>query len=846
MSATQTEPAVRVAVLPFRVSGPNATAQAWMGDAAAMETTALLSKQQGVSVLERREVTALVSEIQRGSDPTRMATTGRLVGAERLILGELVEAGAGQVRVFIRPVRVEDGRVFDVQSALLDVDDWLDGLEDVIEELGAKAFGGSPAQLVDGKPLSPAALQLAARARGLSARGELMAALPLYEKALVERSNAWDVEADYAVLLNDLNMFDVAAARAQETLDRMPLAPALGCARTRLQAEFARGRLDFSEAREAVRLSAACGDKVVQARALTNYGRMATWVDYPLALAAFERAGRLLGPSGNGWQRCVLRFNQRDAVVVQGLDEGTAPREAWEEIARDCESAGNDYFASQAWEKASEHSFIEADRSGALERAGVDAQKCGGMRLVKARLALAEHQRRLGKPSEADATLLAALGEWLGRIAARNGGLPALERELDRDLLERAGMAQAKPAPREPLSGDLFVAAERLALATVLREWARQTESSSQRQAAVYRKLADRLAGSPASVADTSLGRLEQALAQERTSLVALEQAQAAPLRGSFYLANVEVALDERFWESLDDGTSPEEISRIQAAHAKVAGWHQAPKALVDQSRYQAERAAREGKSEDALAAVRSARTRLTRDAWYEDWLASAEDAATEDESAVASLREAQLGLARRLGASAWLNQLYYNASERARHDARACESGRADLLAAEKALAEQKAWGEAIEAYDKAIRLERLCDGGRAGPGSLELARERAKLLDSLGDPLRHLEGVVGLLREKSDLQMYPDAEELALATSLADGARELFRSGRPRDAARVAAEAEMRTAGEMWLEALDWTKSLSDSAEYPWIRGQLHHGLSSWVQDRRLSTKHLEKARL
>jgi hypothetical protein len=854
---------LRIAVMPFKVSGPNAKELHWIGDAAAIATTSKLTQLETVSVLERNELTALL-DLKRAADTDadgkRVATAGKLVGAERVVLGEIVQQSGDTLRVFFRPVRVEDGRVLAVHEATLSASNWSEELDEHLTAHAAEVFGGGvDGPAAAGTPLSPSALQLVTKARELQAKGDLLGAQPLYEQALAKPSTSWDVEADYVRVLNDLGMREAGRSRADEVLGRMPEGAATACPRAKLAVELARAisPTKLSEARESLRFAVQCADPTVEAAALRMYSHAARYIDFPLALAALEQAERRLGKEGNDWERCWLRWTLHGGLMDFGLDAGSSRNETFSAIGKACEAAGNTLAASYAYQVASEGAFTAREETSLLEASERVALKNGGSALVANQIARANNLRRLGKPSEADAKLLEAIGDRLRAIDKRLGGLPPLERQLDRDLRELVGAATLGATMTEPSPKNLIVAAERAALARLLRAWAERTAKDSQAQAKTYRGIADRLDPPDEVIPDeeTEDARLERRLRAAGTSLAALESASEAPLRGTVNLRQVEGALNDWVFAAIQADAPPPELNTKQALLAKVAGWWNAPRGHAEVARNHAVRALKEKRWEEAQAAVTSMRSHIVSHAWWSDDAAQLEVRATQDAAKATELRAARLALAKRRDATSWLDAIRLHARDDARTNNQACRAGVDRLLEAERELEGQGAIEEAALAYERAASLTNDCLSVIGSREAVELMVKRSKLLDSLGDPLRSLEGLIGLVHHRKLWVSHgsadwiravkADATAKTLVFRVAEGARKLASAGRYRDAARVAAEVEAHPFGELWLEALGWSLKFEDSSEYPNTAAMLHDGLAEWREGGPLRIKHLTKAR-
>ena len=156
----------RVAVPPFKLHArPDvARERQYLGGSVAELFASRLTHTDGVSVLERSELTKIIEELHRDNEVSaagaqKLAATGRLVGAEFLVLGGLHERDLEHFHAVIRPVRVEDAVVlptveFDLDASATGGPELDAAVAKILDKVGVAGAPPPPA-----RPLSPAALR---------------------------------------------------------------------------------------------------------------------------------------------------------------------------------------------------------------------------------------------------------------------------------------------------------------------------------------------------------------------------------------------------------------------------------------------------------------------------------------------------------------------------------------------------------------------------------------------------------------------------------------------------------------------------------------------------------------
>ncbi len=858
--------AIRVAVPPFRVLGRK---DDWMGEAAALVAMSRLSREDGVSVLERRELTKIIDlrRAQQADDAqiSELASTGKILGAQEILLGTIFDAGGGKMRVIVRPVRVEDGVSLASTESEVHGERWADDIEqafDAVVSTIVPSSGASAASTV--APLGRAELELGAKARQLHYQGDLVRAQPLYAKALAQPSSAWKLEADYVRLMTDLGMAEWAGQRARAVMDRMPGGPASMCDRARLQAQITRYEWKLEDARLAVQLAASCGDKVVQAEALAIYATAVAPVDYALANLAFARALAMLGPSGeNAWARGWIQIARFDLTGIEGLDEAGGSAAEYERLARVPEAAGNLWVAAASYTAASSAAWLPSKRIELLEHALTLAVRVGGTVEDWVRLRRASQLRDAGKPSAADESLLKILGTRLNAIAALAHGLPPSEAKLDVELLRRAGVTGTARASDIPDDAKLLVKAHRIALAGALREWATRTDLESVRQGKVYREIAEELSppSTKAPAGETEAARFDRTLADQGLTLERLTRDTAAPLRGSVKsLAAVSDVIWGRYWEAKKKAPF-DEVKRYVDAYERVAQWQGSPRLLGNAIRLRARMLFDFDKKDEARTTLATAHKVVTDAAWFDASIAMWEAEFAADAETAMRHRAARVVAAKKSSPETWLTALRANVQLNTATNEAMCAEGLKTLLRAADELEKLDAIEEASRALDLAATTENECAHAGSGGGTdaaVELQQRRAKLLDGLGDPLRSLKAKLAVLdamkavyffrfRGGAAYQMRSDARANALVNELREGAAALAKAGRWRDAARIAGGVPLgpEPAPALLRAGLEWTSHFEDSAEFPMLSGNLHRQFGMSTDDMGVRIKWVTAAR-
>jgi tetratricopeptide (TPR) repeat protein len=711
----------RVAVPPFRVLQNNGREASWVGEAAAEVLAAGLSGVDGVSVLERGELARLVDELRKEQggeeNAVKASTSGKLLGAQHLVLGSLLPVEGETYRLVVRPVRVEDGVVLPSVQVNLKVGAW-ESLRPVVDGVVAQLGLREP----EGKaltPLSAEALEWVSKARELQSQGELVEAQKLYARALAEPSSAWRAEADYLLLMSELGMSEWVDNRARRVLEQMPQTAEVACDRARLMAQAARAKYRVDETRDAVRAAASCGDRAVIAQAL---GYLSVAVDanhLPTGLAALAAAQGQLGPGeAYGVTRCWLRVQEESRRnELQGEDDGG---ERWEKIGRYCGEVGVPRSASFALRSAAFASVDPAQRKRLFEVAIEQAKKAGGVALDWSYIEASNEERRLGHIVKADELLLAQMASRMSALVELSGGLGELEGRLDHELLARMG---AKPvfgsAPTdEPTQLQLRI--HRRGLASGLRQWAARTRTQSQRQGAFYDEVAAALDPPPTPEPTQAKARFEHRMAAAKLSLSQIAHDER-PLRGSeASLSGAFRAISDYFWALRGEKVPVEQLTPLVQAAKTTAGWRDHPRDRFNALRMEAELRDLEGARESALGLLRGA-SGLVKSSWARDTLlvAQAEIVGRQDHEQAAAFYDQAAAVVEKSSPSTWVARSY--SREWHRIAARKGSDGAQVLLKIAASLEERGLIEPAAQAmYNAASLHNRIAEVARPVAGRL------------------------------------------------------------------------------------------------------------------------------
>jgi TolB-like protein len=183
-------PARAVAVLPFTVaSGDTLLGQLGfaLGDLLATD----LARSSDLDMVERMHVEAMMREldlVELGvTDPRGAPRVGRLVGARRILIGDLASAPGGDVLLSARVVDVIAGTVQNAVSARAPLDRILDAEKAlairVIAELGATVTPAQRAQIEQHQSVQLAALVAYGRGVKAEAHGDAAGAASGFEDA---------------------------------------------------------------------------------------------------------------------------------------------------------------------------------------------------------------------------------------------------------------------------------------------------------------------------------------------------------------------------------------------------------------------------------------------------------------------------------------------------------------------------------------------------------------------------------------------------------------------------------------------------------------------------------------
>jgi hypothetical protein len=855
----QAEAALRIGVPPFKVLGSES--RGWLGEAAAELVSANLTHAQGVSVLERGELTRVIEELKRlQHDVTpesvgKISSVGKLLGANLLIIGRVVEVADDAFTLVLKPVRVEDGVLLAAQRFRIGGADWDLEIEPAVGRL-LKSIGGGEVDVPASAspPLTRTRLELAARARTLQYQGHAAEALPLYEQALQEESNAWSFESDYVRLLLEVGMTRLAFARSTSLLARMPKVGG-SCERARALGLHAQAAVNLEDAKkvdlaqEAIRASASCADKTVMAQALLVYHWAVDDIDYAAAALAMKYANERLGGAGeSAWIRCYLDHDRYWNLRYTENDWQGSPSERWLQIAEQCQQAGNLGVASIALQNAASASDDPEQQSERYARAIELARFNGGGRLDRARVARASNLRERGQVSEADEELLALLGERVQALVKLHGGLPADVGRLDDELLERLHVQRGGVAHELSGSDVLLGKGHRSWMAYGLRTWADRTAPDSQRQSDEYRAIADALdppglspcTGSPEE-------RLACRLERDRLPFAKILEQQAPPPRNGD--ADPTAAFDavhDAFWALRGDSLSKERARDMVLALHRLADWTQKPVQQVIALQVEARQLADAGESERALEKARASARYIPDDPSRRRFIYAFEsELLAKEKPGVASEARAQYNeLSKRMGKMAWVDALGSDAQAVLRAG-QAWQASVKALLEAAKELDDAGSHEAAAAAVVHAVKAMHEAVHVDGSPEAVELYEIRARYLDELGDPVRSVQARVDVMNQRryaayhryrggAERQLAADRSALALMADIAERLEALVAQGRYRDAVRVVQSLQSESPGAMQQieQSLSWAKHFEDSAEYPMLAAGLQMALA-WTYD-------------
>ncbi len=848
----------RVAVPPFQLHArPEVMRERqYLGGSVAELFASRLTHTEGVSVLERSELTKIIEELRRGGEVSsagaqKLAATGRLVGAEYLVLGGLHERDLTHFHAVIRPVRVEDAVVlptveFDLDASATGGPELDAAVAKILDKVGVVGASPPPA-----KPLAPAALALATRARELQYQGDLVKAQPLYAKALAEPSDQYRFEAEYIRLMLDLGMTEWALSRTSQVLSRMPASAAAACDRAAVTTQRARainiaeGPAALGDAREAVRLAATCGDPVILGGALVVYASAVDSVHYPSRAAALAHAKRL-AEGKSAWLSCWVDGNVAFDSDARLASAGSELDAAYTKIAERCEASGNLRVAAVHAGNAAYSTPVPSRRTELFARAAKLAERVGGSTLDTQLFAVADDLRGAGKPSEADARLLSVVESHLSSILQLTGALVEPESRLDDELLRAAKVSKPTVAARTVSEDEkLVLAAHRKGLAAGLRKWADRTRGESRQQADYYVAIADVLNPPREPTLTDKRAAITQRLERAKLPYEAVLAATAPPLRGSgANLQSAFWALTELYWLTVEG--SEDKAREVLGAARKVAEWTQSPDLLREIAKFEARLYLRAKNPGAAKERLRAAAAFVKDSPGQTDALLDLEvEAAAQNPKAIAELRAKQVDFARK-GAPARYAWTVYMAEDAAWKAGRDFGEGVARLVKLSQELDGQGAFEASATALERAARLY---DDGTHTDGSTEhvrLALRRVTVLDKAGDPLRSLDSRVDLLwairgmlwhtyRGSTNEMMAKNPVAAQHMRDVRGRLDALVASGRLRDAARAVGRLPPGTPGaqEVIRAALGWAASFKDSAEFPMLAALLHRSAASETKD-------------
>jgi hypothetical protein len=847
----------RVAVAPFKVLGGKG--DDWIGEATSEIVAARVSAIENVSVLERSEITRIIDELKRAGDEADHARTvqlGRVVGAQHMILGKVVLSGGDKWTLVVHAVKVENGawtKAAEVPVARSDISGTVaPAAIALVEALGGSAppppASGAPNPADARRPLEPAKLELASKARELQYAGKLVEAQPLYAEALAEPSNAWRFEADYVRLLSDLGLGALGEKHGREVLARMPVSASTACDRARLKLETEGSHADVEEARDTVRTAASCGDDAVTALALRHYAWAVESVSYSLSMAALDRAHDLVEKTSDKWASCWIDFHRYVRQAENGANWQGRRDEHLLPIAQACEVSGNSRRQVRSLQVAAEWTPEAKRKLELYEQTEKAAKIAGGTSVDEAARGISGQLRALGRNTAADQKLLDALGVRINALIELHGGLPSPLDRLDADVLRGAHVEGAKPTtspPKEPLVAQ----AHREGTAELLRAWAERTRSESRRQAEFYDSIADELDPPQNKVPanETADARLERVLAASKLPLAKIGESSDAPLRGSgVNVWDAYWALSS--WLSNDRTRDDAKHKEVLDAAKKTAAWVDAPRVQRDLLMEEARSLEAKELHPQAIAAAKATMKFVADDPEWTDGELAFEAAVLKktDAKAMVEVEQKRIEAAKKVSGRAWMYAVYqaaYDAVETREGDA---QQGIANLKKCSEELDAAEDYESAAEALRYATFVANLAARRQGSAVSFALMKERVAIVDKLNDEVRSIEARVDAMDAVRAYyaEGFPKrardylAKEPYVTSTMADVRKRLdtiVAEGHLRDAARIVARIPVGAEGLPALaqKALEWSDGFKDSVEYPMIAARI------WRQRSQLETE-------
>jgi len=832
---------LRVGLVPFKVVGPAEAQKGWVGEAAAVMVAAQLSEVEGVSLVERAQLGRVIEELKRGGDSPdgikRAAASAGVLGARILVIGSLIPQGRDRYRAVLQPVQVETGThlaATQFELSLAQPQAVADAVRSLSATLGAGARPAKPSQ-----ELTPEQLTLAARARALQYEGRLLEAYPLYARALPAESTAWELEADYVRLLTDLGLDELAEARVEADLARVPLTKATSCARAQLLIERARNKeRDVDGAREAVRAAASCGDPGVTQRALLTLAYKLEPVDFAAARATLDRS---LSLKGNAWVTCHVEYERYRMRAEGELDAQGSGEARFLTIARDCAKAGNQRLAAFGFEAAARNAWNPNATTTLTAEALQHAQVIGGERLDGSLFEQAGNLRKRGQVTQADDVLVAVMGTHLKAIALAASGLPGAEKRLDDELLRRVGVERGT-SPTEPAGeAGLVAQAHRRAFARALLRWADRTDLSSKVQGDYYRAIADDI--DPPRVPRSSIGddRMNKRLAVAKLPLADIARSTDPPLRGTGAdVAEAFGAIYDRFFEIHADNGPTERLGELEEAARKLARWLERPRVSLRAAILQAALAQANGDWGRFAERLKAAQE-ITKDspweesrvlAWEEKW------AERVDRKRVPEIRARRATLAKRTSAEDWVRQTHRAAYAAWDIGGKPFAPEVDRVLDVAKELKKVEAWEEAALAMELAANLLLAATRAPGSPDAVRMFTERVVLIAKLNDPVRTLEAKVELLAEMSHAHrvsvgttVSTNPTAIRLMTEVQFELKTLAATGHAREAMRIGLKLPWPEFRQ-WTypkQLLAWGETFKDSVEYGPLAADAYAGDST-----------------
>lgn len=849
--------ATRVAVAPFKTLG--AKSDDWVGEAASEIVAADLSSLDGVSVLERGELTALIEEIKRADDDLdreHIVKMGHLLGAQEMVLGKLMTGTGDHLTLIAHVARVDTGEWVKAVEITVTAGDLPSSVAPAATTIASAVTGREP---VSGKPSAPVAtpldpshLEIASRARALQYSGKLLEAQPLYAQALASPSTAWRFEADYVRLLMDLGLLAMGGQHGRDVLQRMPVSVDTVCDRAKVMLEVAREKYGVDETREAVRTAASCGDPSVIALALRHYANAMEDVDFPTSAAALKRAQAIIAKTTDKWAACWIDFHADLRAAYEGDWQGDRTARM-QSIAQECQDSGNLRIGARALATAGDWAPDPAHRLELYQQALKVASVVGGAIIDETTRDLASNLRQRGQATAADQRLLDALGIRIRALEDLSGGMPQPLDRLDADLLRDAHVDPAftpsAGAPKE----QLLAQAHREAAAGLLRDWAGRTRAQSQRQADFYAAIANELSPDPDAgpANEQADARLDRMLAAAKLPLQTIAAAADAPLRDSgASLWDAYWALSS--WLSDDYSREDDKHTAVAAAAKKVAGWLQRPSTTRDELMLEARALEAHALHPQALALARAGDryapdcgTCKNEELAFEQAVLKASDPAA---MMAASSKRAEV--AKSISSDAWVYALYDGAYDAFDTRQQTASYGARVMVTAAKTLSDAHDFTASGEALLLAGKLANMGANRLGTQDATLMAKKRVELLDQLQDPIASLDARVAVLEAIHDYYAdgFPESAahyletEPYVASSMPDiQARldALVKAGQERDAARFVARIPFGCPGlpDLAKAALSWSDNFKDSVEYPLIAARI------WLQRSQLETDPAQK---